>query len=147
MEIGVSNRVVARNGIGRFISECEAAATTSVEDAIERGAALSIEMAPKGAGDDPRTIALADSIYAEMTGATSGHWIATARHALPVEFGSVAHDQTGDVSFFWEAEGRMWEPGPNIIKHPAVGAQPYLRPAYKAIMGEMMQILKKHYPS
>lgn len=107
---------------------------------------MSIALAPKGAGDDPRTIALSDSIYSEMTGATSGHWVATARHAMPVEFGSVRHFQTGDVSFFWDAEGRMWEPGDNRIDHPAVAAQPYLRPAYKAIMGEMMQILKRHYP-
>jgi hypothetical protein len=89
---------------------------------------------------------LKDSISAEMLSRTSGQWKATARHALPQEFGAGPHEITGDVSFFWESEGRMWNPGDNMIHHPGNPAQPYLRPAYKIISGKLLSIMKRFYP-
>src|SRR5689334_17961697 len=113
MDIAVSGRVVARNSMGEFIRACESAATATVEEAIKEGANLSRAMAPKGGKPDPRTIPLAASIKSEMLSRTSGHWYATARHSLPQEFGAGAHDIPGEVSFFWEREGRPWIPGKN----------------------------------
>lgn len=146
MEIGVSNRVVHRNGIGQFTRDCSDAAESTVKKAIEEGAQLSRTLAPVGPKEDPRTVHLKDSISTQMFGRTSGEWKSTARHALPIELSAVPHDITGWVSFFWEREGRMWAPGSNIIHHPGNAAQPFLRPAYQVIMGKIMSIARSEYP-
>lgn len=146
MGIAVSNRVIARNSMGQFIAACEKGATATVERAIQKGATLSRAMAPKGHKPDPRTIPLAASIKSEMVSATAGHWYADARHALPQELSAAPHEITGRVSFFWEREGRQWHPGDNMIQHPGNPAQPYLRPAYKVVMGEIMAIAAEEFP-
>lgn len=132
--------------MGRFIARCEEAATATVKDLIEDGADLSREMAPVGVKDDPRTIPLAQSIETRMLSSTAGVWMATARHALPIELGAARHDITGNVKFWWEREARWWKPGDNIIDHPGNAPQPYLRPAYEIIMARAMQVARKHYP-
>lgn len=146
MDLAISNRVVARNGIGRFLSQCEEAATATVNDAIDRGAKLSKGFAPVGVKADPRTIRLRDSIESEMTGATSGHWYASARHAIPQEKGGSPHFQTGDVSFYWEKKGRSWAPGSNLINHPGNPATHYLKRAYDIVMKQVMDIAREKYP-
>lgn len=157
MDIAASNRVIARNGIGQFIRDCEGAATRTVQRASERGAKLSKTFAPIGHKPDPRTIPLRESIFSEVLGRTSAHWVATARHALPIEFGAGPHDIPGNpaLSFFWEAAGRMWIPASefygipglqDIVHHPGNAAQPYLRPAYNIVMGQIMSIAKSEYP-
>lgn len=157
MRIGVSNRVVARNAIGQFASACSAAGTATVKEAIEEGANMSRAIAPVGIKPDPRTVPLKESITAEMTGSTSGHWFSVARHALPTEFGGAPHEIVGSpgLRFFWDREGRMFEPASvyygqpdmvTIVEHPGNPAQPFLRPAYEAVMGKIMQIAKRNYP-
>lgn len=143
--MAVSNRVVARDSFGQFIAACNIAGEQMMRDMADDGAELSRRLAPKGAKDDPRTPHLADAITAHYT-ATTAQWQATARHALAQELGSVRHPQTGWVSFFWEKEGRDWEPGPNIIDHPGNPPHPYLRPAYEAIMGRWMEYARRYYP-
>lgn len=144
-EVAVSNRVVARDSFGLFIRACEVAGENMMRDMANDGAQLSRDFAPKGFRDDPRTPHLVDTISASYT-ATSAHWQATARHALAVEFGSSRHYQTGWARFFWEKEGREWEPGRNLIDHPAVGAHPYLRPSYDIIMARWMNYARRYYP-
>ncbi len=146
MKIACSNKVVARNGFGRFTEACDEAARRTAQEAVERGAALSRTLAPIGHKVDGRTIPLRDSIFSEMTGATSGRWVSVARHALPTEYGAGPHPITGDVSFFWERERRMWQPGENVIDHPGNPAQPFLRPAYEIVMAQVMDIAKRNYP-
>lgn len=143
--VAVSNRVIARSSFGRFIQACSIAGENMMRDMAEDGAQLSRELAPKGAKDDPRTPHLADAITAHHT-ATSAQWQATARHALAQELGGAAHLQSGWVHFFWEREGREWEPGWNMINHPGNPAHPYLRPAYEAIMGRWMEYARRHFP-
>lgn len=144
-DVAVSNTVIARSDIGRFISLCEEAGARMMADIANDGANLSRELAPKGVKDDPRTPHLADSIVAEST-STAARWKATARHALAQELGSIRHPQSGWVHFFWEKEGREWEPGPNIIDHPGNPPHPYLRPAYEAMMARWMVYARRHYP-
>lgn len=146
MGIAVSNRVVARNDIGRFIRDCEVAGTRTVESAIEKGAQLSRDLAPVGLKNDTRTSHLKDSINTKMLSGNSGVWIASARHALAVEKGARPHEIPGNVSFFWENEDRFWNPGDNMIQHPGNDAQPYLRPAYVIVMREIMGIARGKYP-
>ncbi len=144
--VAVSNRVIARNDIGRFRAACSDAAEKTVEEAIERGAKLSRQMAPRGTKRDPRTTKLKNSIEPRMLSRTQGEWKATARHALAIEKGAVPHQITGWVNFFWENEERNWVPGKNLINHPGNAAQPYLRPAYIVVMKQLMQIARTKYP-
>lgn len=144
--VAVSNRVIARNDIGQFRRACSDAAEKTVEEAVERGAKLSRQMAPSGTKRDPRTTKLKKSIEPHMLGRTQGEWVATARHALAIEKGAVPHIITGWVNFFWENQGRDWEAGPNRINHPGNAAQPYLAPAYRVIMRQVMQIARDKYP-
>lgn len=152
--IAVSAHVVLRNRLGQFRRECSDAARETITEAVNRGADMSRSLAPAGHKADPRTIPLKSSIYAEVLSRTQGRWVATARHALPVEFSAGPHAIPGEVSFFWENAGRMWIPysadGPTwlhpFIMHPGNPAQPYLRPAYHAIMGQIMAIAAEKYP-
>lgn len=145
-DIAVSGNVVLRDSFGRFIRACEEAAEYTVRDAVEEGARISRDLAPTGGKVDLRTIPLAESIESEVISRTQGRWFATARHALPIEFGAGPHGIPGEVSFFWENEGKWWTPGSNTINHPGNAAQPYLRPAYQAIMNRIMSIAKRYYP-
>lgn len=150
--VGVSNRVVVRNELGRFISDCEQAGENTAKKLVERGAKMSRELAPVGPKHDPRTIPLAQSIRARMISRTSGVWESYARHALHQEFGTRAHTMYGSpyFQFYWEAMGRMWIPGlfadQDIINHPGHGPQPFLRPAYEAVMAQAMAVARAEYP-
>jgi hypothetical protein len=146
MDVAVSNRVLARNNLGQFIAACQRAATETVEEAIKEGEDLAKDFAPEGHKKDPRTVTLREGMYHKMLSATSGEFGCRARHALPQEFGAVPHDITGNVTFWWDAEGRPWLPGHNVIKHPGNPASPYLRPAYSAIMARVMRIAAAKYP-
>lgn len=155
--VAVSNQVIARNNLGQFIADVEEAATQTVSDAIEEGAKLSREIAPRGRKDDPRTDSLVDSIKTELTGRTSGRWYSDARHALPQEFGARPHDIRGNprLEFFWEREGRRWIPASvlyrqpglvDVVHHPGNRPQPFLRPAYEIVQQKLMEIARKNYP-
>jgi hypothetical protein len=152
VSFAVSNRVVSRNRIGRFISDCEQAAEATARQLVEDGADLSRKMAPVGSRPDSRTIPLAQSIETKMLSRTSGVWRATARHALAQELGAGPHLILGSpyLHFFWESAGRWWVPGlmgePDIINHPGNAPQPYLRPAYEIIMRRAMAVARQKYP-
>lgn len=140
MDIAVSSRVTIRDEFGRFISACDEAATATVEEVIRKGAALSAAMAPKRSG------ALAASITPAMIDSRSGHWYSDLKYALPQETGSVPHEITGRVSFFWEREGRPWRPGDNMIHHPGNPATHYLLSGYEIVFKDAIAIADKHYP-
>lgn len=144
--IAVSNRVVARNSIGQFIRDCDQAAEATAKELVDRGAELSRKMAPSGHKRDSRTGKLKNSIHTRMLSRTSGEWYAEARHALAIERGAAPHEISGQVTFFWDNQGRWWNPGSNTINHPGNAPQPYLLPAYQIVAREAMQVAKKHYP-
>jgi hypothetical protein len=144
-EIAVSNEVLLRDGFGRFIRECEDAGKQTIQDAVDKGYALSMQMAPESGQADPRSVSIKGGMWKEASG-TRGRWGTLARHGMAVELGTRRHPQTGNVSFFWAKEGREWEPGDNMIDHPATRAQPFLKPAYRAVMKQVMAIMRKNYP-
>jgi hypothetical protein len=152
MDVGVSNRVVVRNNIGRFISECEAAGTRTVDQILDEGVQISRDLAPVGSKPDPRTVPLKDGFFVQKLTPTSGVWGNFARHALPIELGARPHTFTGNpfFYFYWEEARRMWVPGlygdVDIVNHPGNDAQPYLRPAYRTVMGRAMDIARRFYP-
>lgn len=143
-DLAVSNRVIARDSFGQFISRLDEAGAAMMKDMAEEGAKLAIEFAPVGPKLDRRTKPLKDSIHPEWTNNTA-RWVCTARHALSQEYGGRPHPISGYVSFFWEKEGRYWNPGANVISHPGNAAHPYLRPAYEIIMRDWMTYARKHY--
>lgn len=153
----VSNRVIARNRIGEFIRDCEGAATKTVTKAARKGARLSRDFAPVGHKHDPRTIPLKDSIDWRLISRTAAEWYADARHALAQELSASPHVIAGnpDLAFYWEEAGRMFVPASHyygqpdlvtIVNHPGNPAQPYLRPAYEIVMGQIMAIAAAEYP-
>lgn len=152
MELGVAGHVAARNSIGQFISACERAATETVQQLIEDGKQLSLDMAPVGHKQDPRTPTLQEGMFAEMLSRTQGRWGCAARHALPIEFGAAPHPIHGNpfLYFFWESEGRDWIPGLlgpfDVVNHPGNAAQPFLRPAFAAIKNEASRVMAAKYP-
>lgn len=146
-----------RNNFGQFIAACDKAATDTVRDVIERGAQLSRDNAPIGHKPDPRTIPLVDSISSRMISSRSGEWKSVARHALAIEFGATPHEIPGnpDLAFYWETVGKFFVPASvyyndpgrqTIVNHPGNAAQPFLRPAYHAVMGMAMQMAAREYP-
>lgn len=144
--------VHARNTLGQFIREVEAAGTMTVKELIEIGAEESRRQAPVGVKHDLRTIPLKDSIMTMMTGRSRGKWFSVARHALYVEKGTKPHEIPGNpfLRFFWENEGRMWIPGlfgtPDVVHHPGAKAQPFLEPALKKVMHVWREVAKRRYP-
>ncbi len=158
MRAAVSNKLVVRNRFGQFIKACEVGGTRTVEDVIKQGADLSRDMAPVGRKYDLRTVPLAESIHSEMTGSTSGRWVATARHALPIEKGAAPHIIEGSpgLSFFWDKMERMFVPvqayrgAPageiTYVNHPGNKPQPYLLPAYERMVARIGSIARKNYP-
>lgn len=157
-DVAVTGRVIARNNIGRFIADCEQAAGESVNDLINEGADLSRAYAPVGHKVDLRTPTLKAAMFTHQLSRTQGVWGNSARHALPTEFGAGPHIITGSPSlaFFWEGEGRNWIPAAvyyhhpglvDVINHPGNPAQPFLRPAFEAIKGRALAIMRRHYPS
>lgn len=155
--IAASNRVVARNGLGRFIRECELAGERTVDKLIEDGAKMSSEMAPRGSKPDPRTVPLHASLRTKKYSRTSGAWYSIARHALPIEKSAGPHFISAYVSFFWDKMGRDWMSPPmykavtgydgaDPIHHPGNAAQPFLRPAYEIVMREAMRVARAEYP-
>ncbi len=152
MEIAVTGRLAARNNMGQFIAACEKAATATVEDAIDRGEKLSKNFAPTGHKVDRRTVTLEAGMFKEMLSSTQGRWGNFARHALPIELGAGAHAIMGNpfLHFYWDAAGRWWVPGlhgsPDVVQHPGNAAQPYLKPAFDIIKGELASIAAQNYP-
>lgn len=148
--IAVSNTVVYRDDMGKFLAAVNKGVTAAVRETVEDGAKMSRRLAPSGSKHDPRTIKLKDSIEWYMTGATSGVWVATARHALPIEYGARPHPIKGkpDLLFWWDKEGRYFTPSHRVdeVSHPGNAAQPYLRPAYEATMPKLLNALDKHIP-
>lgn len=157
MDVATTARVIARNNMGRFISECEQAAERTVERLIDDGVEISKELAPVGYKHDPRTVPLKAGFFSQMISRTSGMWGNFARHAMPIEFGAGPHLIKGNPSlgFWWMEEGRYWVPAAifyktpglqDVVHHPGNAAQPYLRPAYKEIMGKAMGVAAQEYP-
>lgn len=142
--MSVSNSVIIRDSMGRFIRECDEAATETVKETLKHGERVARAKAPRGKKPDPRTSKLARSIRGYMLSDREGVIVADARHALAQEFGAGPHPITGDLSFYWERE-QTWFRG-DRVNHPGNPAHPYLRPAYASMMRKIMIIAAEKYP-
>jgi hypothetical protein len=137
-------KVHARNRFGQFMSHLDMAAGHTMEDVANEGVALAMALAPEGHKPDKRTRPISASFVKEVT-RTTAQWGNTARHTLPQETGSKRHPISGQVRFFWEKEGRWWNPSSNIIDHPGNPPHPFLVPSYREVMRRFMSIARRHY--
>jgi hypothetical protein len=146
-----SNTVVARNGLGQFIRDCEQAAGATVRDFVEEGASVAATMAPRRSGQ------LASSIKPFMLTATSGVWGSNVKYAAAQEFGAGPHDISAHVKFFWDKAGRMWMypetyervtgfPGADPIHHPGNPATHFMKHSWEVMKPRFTALAKKHYP-
>lgn len=147
----VSNQVIARDGMGRFIADIESAATRSVEDAIDVGQGAAREGAPM------RTGRLRGSFATAILSRTSGVFFNTAPYAKFQDEGAGPHTISAYVSFFWDKMGRMWmhpntyervtgHPGADPIHHPGNPATHFMLKGYEAAKRAMPGILQREYP-
>lgn len=145
-DVTLAMSVFMRDDSGRFAERIDRAGEELMERLSDVGADISRELAPVGQKPDPRTKKLKDSITSSHT-ATSAKWQVTARHANIIEEGSDVRPQIpGRVNFYWEAEGRRWVPGDNIIDHPPTAAQPYMHPAWETVMETWDDYAREYYP-
>lgn len=156
MDIAMSNRVIARDDFGRFISDVHQATHEAVRDLLHEGMEISRDLAPVGHKADRRTVPLKDSMFVHMESRTRGYWGSFARHALPIEKGARRHFIFGNpnLGFFWEREGREWIPAEvfykspgmrDFVDHPGNRAQPFLRPAYDILQSRIMSTLRTKF--
>lgn len=152
MPIAVSNQVHVRDDFGRFIAECDGAATRTVQEALDLGVEIAKDFAPVGAKHDRRSAPIMSSFYTHMLSSTSGVFGNASGHALYQEFGTGPHPIPGSpfLRFYWESAGRMWIPGlmgdQDIVNHPGNPEHPFLRPAYKQVARQLLSIAKRNYP-
>lgn len=123
----------------------EMAGARMVADMAEDGAKIARELAPVGVKADPRTKRIVDSIVSYAT-RTSAHWgVVGTRHGMIIEKGGGPALIPGNVSFWWEKEGRRWLPGDNVIHHPPTAAKPYLQPSFDTVMSNWLQYARRYY--
>lgn len=148
----VSRQLTVRDRSGAFIADCAGAASKSIAEAIQQGAAISRSMAPVKTGT------LAGSIAPVQLSRTTGVWGTDIFYAMYQEKGAGPHEIPSRVSFYWERMGRQWMwpetyliktgfPGADPINHPGNPAQPFLEPAYDMMKHKLVRIMAKYYPS
>lgn len=145
--VEVAMQAAFRDEMGRFIAAVENAARATIEDLVDEAADAGRNAAPTGKKQDPRSKSIKDSMQGVAISRTQGKVINTARHAAALYHGSRAHTQSGNVSFDWEAKGRRFIPGSNLINHPVTGAQPaFMDVAMQYMKRSFAEIARRWYP-
>lgn len=152
-EIRVTNRVTVQDRFGQFLAQVEDADRRSVEEAAKVGAAAARARAPRSMV--PRHGRhMADTIHAgsatggfsdRVIGSVSAEIIVGTEHWRFTETGTRPHEITGNVSFFWEKEGRRWNPGSNTIRHPGSIGVHFMQAGFDAAWEELPKAMKRNY--
>lgn len=138
----VGARVFARTGIGRFVSECEAAATRTAQEGAEEMASYARAFASYKTGE------MAGTIQPVMLSAREGAAVVGTDHWRHQEYGTLPHlIGPGMMGFFWEKEGR-WFKGASgtIISHPGNPSVHFMKRAYDITKQRMMLIARRNFP-
>lgn len=160
-----TNVILRRNAFGQFTRKLENAAHDAVEEAVERGARMSRQLAPTGGksrasyAKRPGYVPLKRSIRTHVSG-NRGYWYSVAPHARFVEEGTRPHRIEGELVFYWppspgnpkgwfvwSKEGfDNYTPRGAYVNHPGTEAQPFLRPAYERVVKrQMSEILREKF--
>lgn len=135
----VSGRVFARDSLGRFISELEAAKHRTLEDVGRMGQRVAIAHVPKKTGRTASTIRAiikGNQVSLEASGLA----------AAAQETGAVPHPIDGrPLRFWWEKRGVQFV-GPHVnhpgVKHPSN----FLSKGWRAMSESVMMYARRHYP-
>lgn len=134
--VTVGARVLARNHLGQFLAKVDRAIVAGLESTVRHGAEVAIAAAPEKTGELKATIEpvmLSDREAALTVG--THYW-------KYQEYGTRPHDITGHVRFWWEKEGREWEPGANIINHPGNPGLHFMEKARAEMVREFAQSIR-----
>jgi len=129
-----------RDNAGRFASLLEKAASETVAEIVANAEAVAKAQTPRRSGK------LYRSIRGVVLSSHSGAVAAGTDYALYQEKGTFPHLMPGNVSFFWEREGRMWVPGSNAIVHPGNLGKHFMVAALHYMKARYAAIAAKHYP-
>lgn len=140
--IHVSNQVIARDDLGRFIADIENAAPRLIQASLDAGKDAAIAETPVNTGR------LAGSFFTRLVSRTVGYLGNPTPYARWQDEGGDAHEQRANVSFFWEEQGRMWEPGrpPQVIHHPGNPAHHFMRAGYNRACAFARANMDRYYP-
>lgn len=138
MPVEASIRAVYRDDSGRFLSRLHTAERRGMEQTAKEAEAMAYVLAPKRTGTMAATIRSTVGSSGWTVSVGTDHWQYT-------ELGAVPHAITGDVSFFWEREGRMWHPGSNTINHPGTHAVHFMRSTFEAIAPRTLGNISRNF--
>jgi len=136
--IQVSYQSRYRDESGRFVSECDAAATRSALELAEDVANLAKVYAPR------RTGRLAGSIRGYLISATVGEAVAEAPYARAQESGASAHSIGEPGQRLASKEENFFARGPVI--HPGNPAVRFMARAGQAVAALSAGTIRKHFP-
>lgn len=140
MQYGVTSRlVITRNRFGEFARSMDAVSRATADSIADRGVSIAQRLAPV------RTGRLRSSIRKVKYSGNAARWGAFTSYAAAQEFGARPHPLPGNVRFYWQNEGRMWNPGSNTIRHPGNPAVHFIRYSYEIASREAMGILRQEY--
>jgi hypothetical protein len=139
-ELHVSNQVIARDDLGKFIADIENAAPRLIEASLDAGVDAAKAVTPVDTGR------LRNSFASRLLSRTVGIFSNSAPYARWQDEGGDPHQQTGWVTFLWEKRGRMWNPGDNMINHPGNDAAHFMRTGYRAACAYAKANMGRFYP-
>lgn len=134
-----TNNVYVRDSAGRFLERWNEKKREASRRLAKEGAEIAYALAPK------RTRRMANTLLdpANQTSGTSGFsWKVQAPYWRVQEGGGPAHPITGMVNFWWEKEGRAWNPGMNWIRHPGNPGVHFMQRSYEAIKPRVAELMR-----
>lgn len=131
----VSTRIQMRDNFDRFIALANEAGEEAARELVETAADDASDRAPVGPArrDYGRRPKLSANVIPVMVGPKTGHVVATPEHGGPQEKGAGPHPIPN-----------AWGSGRTVM-HPGNAAQPYIRPAIRALKAKSAAILRRYY--
>lgn len=138
-ELTVYATVQNRDSSGRYIAGIHERARRAIEETVKAGAEVG------KAGASVKTGAMQASITGVVFSDFSGGVTVGTDHWRYQNAGTAPHEITGDVSFFWEREGRPWFAGTNTINHPGNPALHFMDQAADFCRRDFMDAVRRNF--
>ena len=137
-----------RDDSGRWVDHCHAAAVQSAEEAVAEGIRVAQMIAPRKTGHMAATIRAQQTYEYEVANTlhVTSAFSVGSDHWHFQEYGTLPHDITGMVSFYWEKQHRRWQPGTNVISHPGNRATHFMVRGNEAARDALEHAVRRNYP-
>lgn len=139
MDLTVYATVQNRDSSGHYLASLPEKARRAIEETARGGADIA------QAGASIKTGAMRGSIQPVIFGDWSGGVTVGTDHWRYQNSGTTRHDITGDVSFWWEREGRPWFAGTNTIDHPGNPALHFMDHAADYCRHHFMDAVRRNF--